>query len=517
MHAEAFTFGILDYAVLAGYLVSVLGVGLAFARRQTSLDEYYHGGGNLPWWAVGVSMLANSLTPVTYLASPGWIFVKDSRELGTSVLLATIFLPLTALVWAPLWSRVRVMSIYEYLERRYHASIRSLGAVLFILFQVCWVGTALVTAALGFEKVTGVDGRWCLTVMVLLGATYTVLGGMRALIWTDLAQFIVFMVGYGAVLFALAKVFSWNPREIYHVASTTISQQTGHPHTQLISFELDLTVEATFWVMLLMNVRGMFEFGVNQLNVQLLHSTRSGREMFKSLCGNAISLWMFSLVAIPAAWGIVAFYAKHPELHANVTHPDQIVPDFAVRYLPAGLRSLVMAGVLAALLSTLDSSINSMSNVALSDFYRRYLVPTASEQQMVTTGKILTVVFATILLAFSVAQFDRHGATALEKLMTLTNVIASPLVSFFILGVFSRRTNTVGAALGAMAGIAFAVVFNGIPGIVEKQLDWINWMWVGGLAIIVNVVAGYAASLLFSPPPPESLTDLTLIDRREHQ
>jgi SSS family transporter len=510
MPDDRVTFGIFDYAVLIGYLVAVVALGLVFSRRQTSLREYYHAGASLPWWAVGISLLATTLSPITYLATPGWIFLKDSREVATAVLLGTLFFPLTALVWAPLWSRLRMMSIYEYLERRYHASIRSVGAALFLLIQVFWVGTALVTVGLGFEQVTDFDGRWCLAVIALLGIAYTVMGGMRAVIWTDVAQFVVFILGYGAILLVLIRQFAWDPLEIYRIASTTISENTGYPHTKLISFELDLTVEATFWVMIVWQVRAMLEFGVDQLRVQRLHATRSGRDMFKSLCGNALCLWIFSLLAIPAAWGFVAFYGQHPELGKDL-HPDQVLPDFAAHHLPVAFRSLIMAGVLAALMSTLDSSINAMSNVATSDFYRRYLAPSASEKQMVRLGKILTMVFGLIVLAFSLWQFDRQGDTALEKLLKLTNVVASPVVSFFLLGVFTRRANTAGVLIGAVVGIAFSVVFNGIPGIMEKQLDWINWMWVAGLAIMVNVVVGYVASLLFAPPPPESLKDLTLL------
>jgi SSS family solute:Na+ symporter len=509
MQTQSSIFGLTDYTVLALYLLGMLVLGLVFYKRQTSLSEYYHASSSLPWWAVGVSLLATTLSPITYLASPGWIFLKDSREIATGVLLATIFFPLTALLWAPLWNRLRVLSIYEYLERRYHPSIRTIGAVLFILTQVAWVSTALVTVGLGFEQVTGFDGRLCLVVIALLGTAYTVVGGMRAVIWTDVAQFGVFILGYVAILFALLEHFSWEPLEIYRIASTTISEKSGQPHTRMISFELDLSVEASFWAMLMIYVQATLVFGVDQLRVQRLHATRSFWDMFKSQCGNALCFWIFAILAIPAAWGLVAFYSQHPDLHAAITHPDQVLPAFAAQHLPAVFRSLIMAGVLAALMSSLDSSINSMSNVATSDFYRRYWNPAASEKKLVAVGKGLTLLFGLLLLAFSISQFDRQGDTAFEKFVKLSNVIASPLVSFFLLGVFSRRANTGGVVVGAVFGVAFSVVFNGIPGVVEPQLDWINWMAVGLLATGVNLAVGYLASSCFVPPTRESLKDLT--------
>jgi len=165
----------------------------------------------------------------------------------------------------------------------------------------------------------------------------------------------------------------------------------------------------------------------------------------------------------------------------------------------------LMAGVLAALMSSMDSAINSMSTVTLSDIYRRYIAKDASEQQLVKVAKILTLIFGLLTLAFALWQFDRQGDTGMEKYGKLLNVIASPLVCFFLLGIFSRRTNTGGAVIGAIAGIAFVVVFNGIPGIVEQQLEWINWMWVGGLAIVVNLSVGYVASFLFPPPSNDAV------------
>lgn len=515
MQTESALFGFTDYAVLTLYLLGMVALGLVFFRRQTSLKEYYHGGGNLPWWAVGISLLATTLSPITYLASPGWIFQKDSRELGTAVLLATVFFPLTALLWGPLWNRLRVLSIYEYLERRYHPAVRTIGAVLFLLTQVTWVGTALVTVGLGFEQVTGFDGRWCLAVIAVLGTAYTVAGGMRAVIWTDVVQFAVFIVGYVAILFTLLEQFSWDPLEIYRIASTTISENSGQPHTKLISFELDLSIEATFWVMLMISIQAMLFFGSDQLRVQRLHATPSLREMVKSQCGNALCLWIFAILAIPAAWGFVAFYAQHPEMRAAITHTDQVLPAFAVQHLPPVFRSLIMAGVLAALMSSLDSSINSMSNVVTSDFYRRFWNPGASEEKLVAVGKVLTLLFGGVLLAFSLWQFDPHGETAFEKFMKIANLIASPLVSFFLLGIFSRRANAPGMVIGAACGVAFSVMFNGIPGMVPKLFDAINWMWVASLATAVNLTVGYAASWLFPPPAQESLKGLTYLQLEE--
>jgi len=505
------TFTTLDYSIVAAYLAGIMLLGVWFSFRQNSLEEYFHARGRIPWWAIGISLLATGLSPISYLDGPGWIFEKDSRQIVVSLVLGVlVMLPLAAAIWVPLWSRLQVLSVFEFLELRFHSSIRVLGALLCIMGSMFWIGTALVTASLGFEKVTGVDGRICLAIMAMLGTVYTAVGGIRAVIWTDVAQFVVFIAGYAAIVIVLLQQFQWQPMEAYRIASETISEATGHPHTKMISFEMDLTVEASLWAILFVRVIGALNYGADQKAVQRLHAAKSARQMMKSMAGSYVALLLFSCVSIPASWGFVAFYAQHPELKAAIVHPDQVLPDFTVRFLPPVFRSLIMAGVLAALMSSLDSVLNALSSVTISDIYRRYVKPEATEKQLLTAAKVFTVGFGLLFLVFGIWQFDHQGDVAVEKMGRLTNVIAAPMVSFFLLGMFFRRVNTAGAVIGAIAGVAFAVVFNGIPGIVEQQLDWINWMWVGGLATLFNIAVGYCASYLFPPPPNKALVGTTL-------
>ncbi len=506
----------IDYSIIGAYLGGMVVLGAMFSRRQKSLSEYFHAGGKIPWWAAGISILATGLSPISYLAGPGWIFEKDSRYsivmtlLGFPAVIAAIYL------WVPLWSRLRVMSIYEYLERRFDPGIRTFGAVMFFVGLTFWLGTALVTSAMGFETVSGFPGRLCLVIIVVLGTAYTVLGGMRAVIWTDVVQYVIFMVGYGAIFLVLLSMFDWQPMEIYRVASTKISE-TGYPHTKLISFELDPNVEATIWVLLFSRLFTTLHYGADQMAVQRMHSTGSPRNMAKAMLGGHVCVLFFSLLSLPAAWGFVAYYHLHPEEAAQIAHTDQVLPQFVIKHLPVILRSLIMAGVLAALMSSFDSAINSMSNIAISDFYRRYVKRDAQEHELVVLAKAMTVFFALLLMTFALFQYDLEGDTAGEKLGKLGNVIAAPVLSFFLLGLLTKRANTGGALIGAVAGVGFAVVFNGIPGVIEKRLDWINWMWVGGLATVFNLLVGYLASFLFPPPAKEDLAGLTVYDRASSQ
>lgn len=462
-------FSIFDYLVIGIYLASMVVMGILFSGRQKSLKEYFHAGGNLPWWAVGISLIATHLSPISYLALPGWIFERDTRSSITGGLIEFLMVLPTAALWIPIWARLRVLSIYEYLERRFHPAVRSIGAILFIVYTVFWLSTALVAASKGFESVSGFDGRLCLLVIGLLGAFYTVLGGMRAVIWTDVVQYVVFVGGY--LMIAIVLLSTFDPMEIWTLASNQISERTGHPHTKLISHEWSMAVEGTIWVLLSGSLVRALAFGTNQITVQRLHATRDRRTMFKALLANAVTGYGFVLFTVPVAWGFVAYYSQHPELKREITHPDMVLPHFVLLNLPLIMRSLVMGGVLAALMSTFDSALNSMSNVTNNDFYRRYLEPDRSEDHYVRVAKLLTLGFGLVLLGFALSQYDQQRGTAGEHFTRLTSLVSAPIGAFFVLGILSRRVNTPGVLCGAVAAIALSLGFNGLPPMVQPVLN----------------------------------------------
>ena len=498
-----------DYVVLAAYLAVVVLLGGAFASRQKSLREYFHASGNMPWWAVGISLMATRLSPITYLATPGWIFFKDSRYALGGYLAALLFSLVTAAIWLPVWSRLRLLSIFEYLDRRYHPSVCIFGATIFIINMMFWLGNGVVTASMGFESVTGYDGRWCLLTIAILGTVYTVLGGIRAVIWTDVAQFVVFVVAYMGIAVVILVAFDWQPMAVYELASSKISENTGKPHTQLFSYEFKLSVEATVWAILFQRLFAAIKFGGQQEMVQRMHAAGSGRAMFKAMIGGASFSVLFCLIVMPVSWGFVAFYQKFPDLAEPIQHTDQVLPTFVVQQLPTIVRGLIMAGVLAALMSSFDSAINSMSNVMVNDFYRRVRKRPLDEQHLVWVAKGLTLVCGLLVLLFSLWQYAHSGATALERLGKLVNLIAPPVPMFFLLGIFSRRTNAAGVVCGAVAGILFVLTLNGFPGLMDPIFTGINWMWIAGFGLLVSCAVGYIASLLFPPPPPERLRGLT--------
>ena len=368
-----------DYFVIVTYLLGILLIGALFSRRQTSLREYFLASRNIPWWAAGISVFATLLSANSFLGGPGWVFARDSRFLITGGIVGVGTTVLGAMVWVRLWGRLPVLSIYEYLEQRYHPGLRVVGSLLFLCHCLFWIGNALVTAALGFNAATGVPVLGCLLVIVLLTMVYTMSGGARAVVWTDVVQFSVFTISYGVIAYFLLAEFRWSPAEIYGIASSRESVITGYPHTKIVSFEASLAAEATFWAILFSRLLSALQFGADQIHVQRVLVTRSQRDMFRAFASYGVWGLIFSVIYTLTGWGLVAFYAKNPDLTHSLDHPDQVLAHFVAARAPVFIRGLIMAGVLAAMMSTLSSVINSMSNITTVDFYSRFFSRRRSE------------------------------------------------------------------------------------------------------------------------------------------
>ena len=522
-----------DYVIIAAYLTGVVVMGLYFSRRQKSLNEYFLASGNMPWWAVAVSLHATLLSPVTFLGMAGWIYAKDSRSSFGNMLLIMPVMYFSAVLWVPIWNRLRVLSIYEYLEKRYHPTVRSFAAALFPVGILFWVGNGLVTASkafsmVAFSNVSDVQVYTCLVAIMILGTTYTVLGGARAVVWTDVIQAAVFFVAYAASLLMLLAHFGWEPARIYEIASSISAKDWGYSHATLISTELSLAIEATIWVIIFTRILEIVTFGTNQTFVQRLLATGSHRNMMKAMLGKGGVDMIFLILGIATAWGLVAYYHENAEAAASVGHKDNVLAVFVVAQMPVVLRGVIMAGLFAALMSTFDSAINSISSVTINDFYRRYCKRDGSEHHYVAVSRIITIGFGFVLLAYAMWQYKHSANTVNQRLGELNNLVVAPLLCFFVLGIFSRRANTLGVLIGGFVGIIFALLFQGFPGWFEPPIfkgvsGWfeaplkdvkINWMWIGGMATLVGLASGYAASLLFAPPPKDKTEGLTVWRRQ---
>ncbi len=487
---RAFGFGGLNLAVVGGYLALLVAVGFYFSRREQGTDDFFLGGRRIPWWAAGVSIYATQLSAITFVSLPA-IPYATNWVVYPSQWMITLFAPVVVFFYLPFFRRLNVTSAYEYLGKRFDDVVRQFGSLSFVVFQFGRMAIVVYLPALALAAVTGLNVYLCILVMGVLATLYTVLGGMEAVIWTDVVQVGVLWGGM-----ALAIVFIVRDRgdvgAVYNAA-------LNDGKLTLWNWSWDTGQMATWLVLVGFFALQFFPYTADQAVVQRYMTT-------KDAAAAARSVWFNGLLVVPSCFVffvlgtcLYVFFKAHPALLSVGMENDRIFPLFMAEQLPPGVSGLVVAGVFAASMSSLDSSMHSVATAVVIDFYAYYRPETGDRRRLrVARAVTLFTGAAGTAGALVLAGFDiRSLFFFFQKLLGL---LGSGLVGIFILGIFTTRANAAGALAGAIAGFAALcyVVF-------WTQLNFYLYAVVG---IGTSVVAGYLVSLM-TPPPAQDLAGLT--------
>ena len=490
--AKGFGLRVLDYLSLVGYLLLMVAVGVYFSRREQSTKQFFLGGRRVPWWAAGVSLFGTQLSAITFMAIPAmvyrtnWVYFLSQL---TNILVALTIVRL----YLPFYRRLNLTTAYEYLERRYNVSIRLLGSGAFICFQLVRVGIILYLPALALSAVTGLDIYLCILAMGVLATFYTTLGGIEAVIWTDVLQVIVLL---GGALLSLVIMLTQIPDGLTGVLSLAAAEEKLH----IANLNWDITTAAV-WVVVIggyMNSLGVYSS--DQTTVQRYLTTRDERAA-------ARSIWTHVCIQIPSALlffglgtSLWAFFKAHPELLDPTGKTDQIFPWFIAGQLPAGLSGLVIAALFSAAMSSLDSSMNSMATAVTTDFYRRFREG-VTDRHCLFIARVLTALFG--VLGTCVALYTaRLGSTSIWELnFEVAGLFGAGLAGIFAAGVFTRRTHA--------TGILFGFLASGLVLYVVKHATNVHFFMYGAAGILSCVAIGWLASSVL-PTVPKDLQGLTI-------
>jgi len=439
-------FGIVNYIVLIVYLTLLVGLGVWFARKQSTVNDFFKGGNRIPWWAAGVSIFATQLSAITFMAVPAKTY---STDWAYFVLILTILLvaPVIIRYFLPFYRRLDITTAYAYLEKRFDLSIRIFGSLLYMMFQLGRLGIILLLPALALSVVTGIDVFLCVLLMGGLSMLYTVLGGIEAVIWTDVLQSVVLMGGALIVLFTIPFHIEGGFRSMIEIAS--YSQKL-----RLWDLSFDFS-NPTLWVIILGGFTGnLIQYGSDQTVVQRYLTTRD-----EASAANGIRLgaWMAlpsAIIFVSLGTALYVFFHEYPQaLPVMLDNNDAIFPWFIATQLPVGISGILIAAIFAAAMSSLDSSMNSVATVVTTDFYKR-LFPPQSESHYLTFARIITLLtgIAGTSLALYIAQ---GGVTSLwDQFNLIVGLFAGGLGGIFVLGIFSRQAHGKGALVGlVLSGI----------------------------------------------------------------
>ncbi len=449
----------IDWIVIGVYLTVVMLIGLRVAGRQRTTRDYFLGDRSIPWWAAALSIIATETSAVTFIGYPGLAYRGDWRvaQLIFGFIAGRIFL---AYYFLQVFYGLDVVTVYGFLEKRFGNWTRALGASLFLCGRVLASGVRLYAACLAIEIAAGLRIEYAIIGLGVFAIGYTLIGGIRSVVWTDCVLGLTFMAGgVLAAVFILVNIDGGLGAIIGHevlgekvrVVHLGASAPDGSPATWRDFFASDAP--------LVVGLAGGFVLtlathGTDQDIVQRMLTCQDARDGGRSLIGSAVIILPLTLLFLLVGTLLWLLHDLHPEFRPEgVANPDHFFPDFIVRYVPAGLAGFLFAGVFAAALSSLTSVLNALSSTLISDFYRPFVYRGGREEHYLLASRVATFLCGAGLVAVALG-FIGSGDSVFAIAMKALTYFYGALLGVFLLGIFTGR----GTGVSTTAGMLISVV-----------------------------------------------------------
>ena len=473
-------FGWLNWLVLGIYLVGMLGLGYFFMLRESSSEDFFKGGGRIPWWAAGISIYATMLSAITYMAIPAKAYATDWTYYPMLITILIVSFPVVK-YYLPYFRKLNLTSAYEYLEVRFNAVTRLTASALFITFMVARTALVLYLPSLALTAVTGIDIYLCIILMGVITIIYCTMGGVEAVVWGDVVQGII-LVG-GAILAA-----------VYLMLNTEggfngfMDLAIDNDKFRLFDYTFDFT-SATIWVIILGGLaNNLISYTSDQTVIQRYMTTKDEKGAGRGILLNGVMSVFISVSFYLIGTGLYTFFKTHPaELDYTMAKSDAIFPFFMTSQMPAGLAGLLIAAIFAATMSTISSNINSISTAFSVDFYKRF-IPSTTDHQMLKVARWSCMISGLIGVAIALLMATWEILSLLDYFNTILGLLSSGLGGLFFVGIFCKRVGGIAAMTGFLVGEA--VVF------------WMNaytptsFLLYGFIGMAVCIVVAYALSFI---------------------
>ncbi len=490
----------IDWALIGGYLIFTAYIGYFYYRKdKQSKDnaDFFLGGRNIPWWAAGVSLYATGTSAISYIATPAYSFANQWLLLANNVvgMIGTVFVA----IWiVPLIRRLSLMSVYHYLEMRFHPHIRVLASALAIVLQLGGrMSIVLFLPSLAMSAVTGINVTYAILIMGVVTILYTALGGMKAVIWTDCIQVAVMLGGAFVAFGYIVMHVDGGLGEMFRTAMADDKMRT-------FDWSFNIT-QATVWGFLMLNILGVLVYPQDQVMMQRVLSTKSDKAAGKSV-------WTLAAIVVPgnlAFFGIgtalYVFYKQHPANLNPLLSIDSTFPQFIAAELPAGITGLIIAGIFAASMSTLSSCINSVATLVSVDFYERYSKK-ATQKKTLKVAEFATIIGGMVGIGTALLLARANIQSALETSFALGGLLGGGFAGCYALGIFTKRANW----QGAMIGVAVSIVLT----LFAWTQDAVHPIFYLFIANLTTISVGYFSSYFF-PAPSQDLLGLTIYTPRK--
>jgi SSS family solute:Na+ symporter len=492
----------IDLLVVALYFLGVTAVGLYFSRRQSDQTSYFLGDRRVHWFLAGISIIATLVSTMSYLAVPGEM-IRYGIGFAASLFGFVIILPIVAFVIIPFLMKLRVTSIYEYIEIRFGFHTRMMAATSFVISRIIWMGLISYAAAFAITAMTG----WSVPTLILIVAgitlIYTTLGGIRAVIWTDLFQFLILLTGAVVTPIYVAIATRSGPGAWWDTFT-----EAGRAEVPI--FSLDPTVRLTVIGMIVSKiVWDICTHGADQVAAQRYLSTSSASMARRSVLVSASGNIVMVLLLLTVGLSLFYFFFQGSNLPVQqfqeqiAGEADKMFPRFIASNLPVGLSGLILAALLAAVMSSLSSGMNSISSVVVTDFLDRLKLLSRWKGSL-QLARSITVISGLLgaMVALSVNKFMTTGHWNLIELMERGNhLFVAPLGALFFVGFLSSRADSRAAIIGFLAGVATSVSISFSKEIYGLE-NAIGFVWNLPGSLFVSVVFTLLLGLVFRRRTP---------------
>ncbi len=481
-------------------------VGVSFYFRNKTPEQFTSGGKRLPAWVVGLSIFATFLSSISFLALPGKAFATNWNAFVFSLSIPVASF-LTIKYFIPLYRGIGSISAYYYLEQRFGPWARIYASACYILTQLMRTGAILMLLALPLNALSGWNIKTIIIITGLAVTAYSMLGGIKAVLWTDAIQAIILITG--AVVCAVILTFSMpeGPGQLFRIAAEGNKFNPG-------SFSASLR-DSTFWVVL---IYGLFinlqNYGIDQNYIQRYMATNTDREARSSALFGSLLYIPVSLIFFYIGTALFSFYSAQPDLLPEELKvpgaADRVFPWFIATQLPPGLTGLLIAAIFAAGMSTVSTSLNSAATIFLTDYYRRYFNKSAGDK---TSMKVLYISSLFTGVAGTGIALSLIGVeSALDAWWSLASIFSGGMLGLFLLGFISRKAGNPEAVIGVIAGVLVIawmslspIIFNEGEGIAFRSAFHTNLTIVFGTITIFFVGLMLTKLLNKQKQPPSCL------------
>jgi SSS family solute:Na+ symporter len=497
-------FTLVDYFIVVAYLVGIAVVGVLSGGRQTSARDYFLSQRSIPWWAVCFAIVATETSTLTFISIPGLAYLSNLNFLQVTIgyLIGRI---VVSFILLPAYSKGELVTAYALLTKRFGPRARNLASITFMFTRLLADGVRLFATAIPlaillkhWHQLSMVSNEQIyiisISVMALLTLVYTYLGGVRAVIWTDVIQMFIYLIGAvaaGVVILqalqgSLAGLIPPSKLSIIHLGfDGTFAGFFSSPYTLVASL-----VGGCFL--------SMASHGIDQLIVQRLLTVKSLRESRRALIGSGVIVIVQFAIFLFLGVLLYAYYHGASLSELGVLKADEIFPKFIIEHIPSGLSGLIIAGLLAAAMSTLSGSVNSLASATMLDIYKPYFGSANSDHRDLVLSRLFSLLWAFLLVGMAIYFIYGGSSVLVEIALGVASFTYGGLLGMFLLGIAVKRADETDAIIGFIAGI-LAMVY-------VVQSKTVAWTWFTLIGSATTVLVGTLVSYRKRTPTSNPLT-----------